>query len=352
MEYSSIEKRKQEHIELCLNKNIQTKNTSLYEDIVLLHRAIPNIDKNKIDLTVDFLGKKINYPFVIEAMTGGCKLANTINKNLAIAAQVLNIPVCVGSQRAMLEDKKQTNSFELKKFAPKIPFLISNIGLVQFCQNQYKTEDINKITNSINADALCIHLNAAQEALQKNGDVNFENGFEILKKIANNSFVPIIVKETGCGIIKEDAYKLAKLSNNISMIDIAGNCGTSFTHIEALRRKDNFGLIFKKWGIPTTISTIECSSCGIPLIASGGVRDGIQCAKLLRLGSDYLGFALPLLKPSLQSPDAVIEKIKKIAEELKITMFLCGAKNIKDFKKTPVVILGKTKNWINNRVKN
>jgi len=342
-----IEKRKEEHIKLCMEKDIQTDNSFWYDDIYLLHRAMPAIDKDKIDLSTKFLGKKINYPFVIEAMTGGCKKGEQINKNLAIAAEKLNIPIGVGSQRAMIDDRSQTRTYDLKRFAPKIPVLISNIGLVQFCSKEYREEIVNEITSPINADAIAIHLNPAQEAVQKEGDVNFQDSFNALKKIVSVSKVPVIAKETGCGMIKEDCKKMAQAG--VSVIDIGGNCGTSFTYIETLRRKDRFGGCFRNWGIPTTISVMEANSCNVPIIASGGVRDGIQCAKLIRLGASFVGFALPLLAPAIKSPGAVIEKINEFIEELKIAMFLCGAGNLDELKKVPVVVVGKTKEWMEQR---
>ncbi len=346
LKLKGIEQRKKDHIDLCLKKEVETDNAFWYDDIFLLHR-MGTIDKNKIDLTTHFLGKKINYPFIIEAMTGGFKYGEKINKNLAIAAGELNIPIGVGSQRAMLENKKQKSTYDLKKFSKKIPILISNIGLVQFCQKEYSIKNINELSGDIDADAIAIHLNSAQEALQKDGDVNFQNSFEILKKIIFNSNIPVIVKETGCGTIKEDCLKIAH--TGVSLIDIAGNCGTSFTKIETLRRKDKFGMCFNNWGIPTTISTIEANSCGVSIIASGGVRNGIHCAKLIRLGASYTGFALPLLESATKSPEAVIEKINEIAEELRTTMFLCGAKNIDALKKIPIVVVGKTKEWMEQR---
>ena len=344
---SEVEKRKEEHIDLCVKQDVQTGNTSWYNDILLLHRTMPEIDKNEIDLSTQFLGRKIDYPFVIEAMTGGCKLGEKINRNLAIAAEKLNIPIGVGSQRAMIKDEKQMRTYALKKFAPGIPVLIANIGLVQFCSGEYEENIVNKISSSINTDAIAIHLNPAQEALQKEGDVNFQNGFEILKRIVSVSKVPVIAKETGCGMIKEDCKKISK--SGVDLIDVGGNCGTSFTYIETLRRKDRFGECFKDWGVPTPLSVMEANSCNVQTIASGGVRNGIECAKLIRLGASYTGFALPLLKPAMKSPEAVIEKINTMAEELKTAMFLCGAKNLEELKKVPVVVVGKTKEWMDQR---
>ena len=341
----SIINRKKQHIEICLKEKVEEK--SYFDDIILVYNALPDIDFNEIDTKVEFLGKELNLPLIISSITGGTEEAKEINKVLAKVAEKKKIGFAVGSQRAMIGVRSQIITYDLKRFAPKIPALISNIGLAQFCSKEYRESIVNEITSSINADAVAIHLNPAQEAVQKEGDVNFQDSFDALKKIVSVSKVPVIAKETGCGMIKEDCKKMAQAG--VSVIDIGGSCGTSFTYIETLRRKDRFGRCFRNWGIPTTISVMEANSCNVPIIASGGVRDGIQCAKLIRLGASFVGFALPLLAPATKSPGAVIEKINEFIEELKVAMFLCNAGNLDELKKVPVVVVGKTKEWMEQR---
>lgn len=353
-DYRKTSKRKEEHIKICLNKNVEHGSTLLhelsfwnFEDIDLIHNALPEANLEKIDVSIEFLGRKLDAPIIISGMTGGVKIAEKINKNLARAAEKLNLAMGVGSQRAAIENKSLEKTYYVRDVAPNI-FLIANLGLIQLNYG-YGIKEVRKAIEMIDADAIALHLNALQEAIQPEGNTNWVSCYEKLKIICENIEKPVIVKETGCGISKEVAKKIER--SGASAIDIAGRGGTSWGAVEMHRRKEKCeNVVAMEWGIPTAISLIECVSVvKIPIIASGGIRNGLEIAKCLALGANACGIALPLLKPALKNSEDVENKIKDIIQELKIAMFLVGAKNIKELRKKPLVITGKTKDWAEAR---
>lgn len=343
-----INSRKLDHIFVSLKEDVESNVKNGFEDINLVHRALPEIDKDEVDLTTNFLGKKLNAPIVISGMTGGHEKAKKINKNLAIAAQELGIAMGVGSQRAAIEDKGLEDTYSTARdVAPNI-FLIGNLGAVQFSKG-YGIGEAEKAIKMIDADALAIHINPLHEAIQPKGDVNFKECLKKIKELGKLK-VPIIAKETGAGIAREEATALEKAK--VSCIDVGGAGGTSFAAVEYYRskKKENLGEIFRDWGIPTAISTIEVLEyVKVPIISSGGIRNGIQVAKALALGAKACGLALPLLKEASKGSEDVVNRIKQIIEELKISMFLIGAKNIEGLKSADLVIRGKTGDWLEAR---
>jgi isopentenyl-diphosphate delta-isomerase len=342
----ATENRKKEHIEISLEKDVQSRVTNGFEDIILVHRALPEIDKDDIDLTTDFFGKKIYAPIIIAGMTGGHRKAIKINKNLALAAQELNIPMGVGSQRAAIEDESLSNTYSIaREVAPDI-FLIANLGAVQFSEG-YGVEEARAAIKMIDANALAIHLNPLQEVIMSEGDINFKGCIEKLKDLKKLD-VPLIAKETGAGIAREEAKKLEEIG--FSALDVSGVGGTSFSAVEYYRRKSSLGKTFWNWGIPTAISTIECvESTNLKIISTGGIRDGIQIAKALALGASACGIALPLLHRAEKSAEEVVREISRMISELKTAMFLVGANSIDDLRKCDVIITGKTREWIEAR---
>ncbi len=339
--------RKLDHIRICLEEDVESRVGSGFEDITLIHRALPEIDFSKIDTNVEFLGKKLKYPIVIAAMTGGHEEAYEINKNLAIAAQKLGIAIGVGSQRAAIEDEKLAYTYSVVREQAPDAFVIANLGVVQFCKG-YGVKEAEKAIEMVEADALALHLNALQEAVQKEGDLNFEGCLKAIEKLSSELSVPVIVKETGAGIAREEAKKIAEAG--ASAIDVGGLGGTSFSAVESYRQ-GNHAETFWDWGIPTAISVMECSSLSIPIIATGGIRSGIDCAKAIALGASLCGIALPLLKPATKSAKAVEEKLIQIVGELKTAMFLTGSADLNALKKAELVITGKTREWIQQREK-
>lgn len=341
-----IGSRKLDHVRICLEKDVESKIKNGFEDITLVHRALPEINKGDIDLTTKFFGKKINAPIMIAGMTGGHETTKKINKNLALAAQEFNIPLGVGSQRTAIEDESLVYTYSITREVAPDAFLIANLGAVQFSQG-YGIKEAKKAVEMINANALAIHLNPLHETIQPEGEVDFKGCIKEIKKLSNLG-VPIIVKETGAGIAREEAVLLEK--TGVAGIDVGGVGGTSFSAVEHYRQKNNMGRLFWDWGIPTAISTIECVEyTKLNIIATGGIRNGIEVAKALALGARACGLALPLLGKATKSSKDVITELSKIIEELKIAMFLVGAENINDLKKCDLIITGKTKEWLENR---
>ncbi|MFA4662911.1 type 2 isopentenyl-diphosphate Delta-isomerase [Pyrococcus kukulkanii] len=351
--------RKFEHIEHCLKRNVQAHVSNGFEDVHLIHMSLPEIDKEEIDLSVEFLGRKFDYPIMITGMTGGTRkgeIAWKINRTLAQAAQELNIPFGVGSQRAMIEKPETWESYYVRDVAPDV-FLVGNLGAPQFGKNarkRYGVKEVLYAIEKIEADAIAIHMNPLQESVQPEGDTTFAGVLEALAEIKSSIDYPVIAKETGAGVSREVAVKLEAIG--IDAIDISGLGGTSWSGVEYYRAKDEIGkrlaLRFWDWGIKTAISLAEVRYwTNLPIIASGGIRDGITMAKALAMGATLVGIALPVLKPAAKGD---VKGIKKIilgyAEELRNAMFLVGAKSVVELRKVPLVITGFTREWLEQRI--
>ena len=324
--------RKTEHINICLENNVEYEKTNGFEKFEFEHNALPELDFEKIDTSVEFMGKTFKAPILIEAITGGSPESEIINKNLAKAAQGLGIGMGTGSQRAALEHPETEYTYRVRDVAPDI-FLLGNMGAVQLAQYKHKAKYLIEM---IGADALAIHLNAAQEMAQKEGNRNFENIIQNIKCVADSG-IPIIVKEVGCGISGSAARKL--VTTGISAIDVAGAGGTSWIKVDYYRGEKEMKN-FLDWGILTAECLVQCRDNGIniPVIASGGIRNGLEIAKAIAMGASLAGMALPLLKPATESAEAVKEKLEKIIKELKTAMLLIGARNIEELKKAKLVL--------------
>jgi isopentenyl-diphosphate Delta-isomerase len=339
---SQIEQRKLDHIRLCLSKNVESGNPG-FEGVRLIHDSLPEMNFDDIDSSVKILGRKLDAPLIIEAMTGGCGEAEKINKSLAKAAEKMNVAFEVGSQRAMLKKHELARTYKVRKEAPNV-FLIGNLGVVQF-MNGFGNDEFNRAISEISCSALAIHLNPLQELCQPEGDRNWKDSFTQLKMICKSGF-PIIAKETGAGISAETARRIEKAGADA--IDISGFGGTNFALIENYRKGESG---FENWGIPTVCSLLEVrSAVKIPVIASGGIRSGTDMAKAVALGADCCGAALPFLKAATISDKAVEEKIRQFIKQLKISMMLTGSKNISELKKAKYVLTGFVREWKEQRV--
>jgi isopentenyl-diphosphate delta-isomerase len=288
------------------------------------------------------LGKKLDSPFMISAITGGHPAALSINRQLAKAANTLNIGMGVGSQRAGLENPELTTTYTVVREEAPNAFLIGNIG----CQ---QLELAQRSVKMIDADALAVHLNPLQEAIQPEGDVDASGHIDAISELSKSLKIPIIAKETGAGIKAEDAVSLENAG--VGAIDIAGAGGTSWAAVETYRAQDRtMGDLYWDWGIPTAASTVEvCQSVEIPVISSGGIRSGLDAAKAIALGADAVGIALPLLKEAYKGSQAVINQINKFNKELRVAMFLVGASNIAELRKSDLIIRGDTREWLTER---
>jgi isopentenyl-diphosphate delta-isomerase len=345
-------KRKADHIKICLEQNAQAKKaTSGFEDINLIHRALPEIDKKQIDLSTTFLGKKFSAPIIVGAMTGGTEQATQINASIAEAVEKLHLGMGIGSQRVAIEDQKLEKTFAIARKKAPTAFLIANIGGVQFVHG-YGLKEVKKIVEMIDADAVAVHLNALQEAVQPEGQTNFKGVLAKIKEIASALDKPVIVKETGAGVSAEDAKALE--AAGVKAIDVGGVGGTSFAAVEYYRssnKKERFlGEAFWDWGIPTAVSLIETAqTVKLPLIASGGVRSGTGVAKALALNASLAGVSQPILQTAVKGVKETEDKLSCLIEELRNVMFLVAAEKISDLAETPVVITGKTAQWLQAR---
>ncbi len=346
----SIKKRKAEHIEICLNEKVDSDH-NYWNDVRLVHNALPEINKNEIDTRIDFLGKQLEYPIFIGAMSGGYEKGKILNDNCAKAASELKIGFCIGSQRAALENPELIESYSIVK-QYDIPFVMANIGGVQLIQQDDKSpltlDQIEKIINMIGADAVAIHLNLAHETVQPEGDQNAKGILKAITQVAQR--FPVIVKEAGSGISKEVALLLKDAG--VKAIEVSGLSGTSWTAVEYYRakaqknkNKERLGKLFWNWGIPSPISVLECKATNLPIIGSGGIRNGLDVAKAIALGADSVSIAKSLLKNALKSSEDVKKQIEIIGEELKVAMFLTGCKNIEELQKTRYILTRKLKSW-------
>ena len=342
-----IENRKSDHIDICINSDVESREkTTGLEDISFIHRAIPAFKMDEISLETEFLGHRLKYPIIIGAMTGGHPKALDLNLKLGKIAEEYEIGMGVGSQRAALNNESLVETYRIaREQAPKT-LLIANIGAPQI--SSLKNNELKKIINMISADALAIHLNCLQESVQLEGETSFDRFLENLAKITRELSIPVIVKETGAGICGEDAKKLEEAG--VSAIDVSGAGGTSWSAVEYIRGGNELGKVFWDWGIPTAISLIECvTSTRIPVIASGGLRTGIDVAKTLSLGASVASISLPFLREAAKGLTNLRSYLNNIIQQLKVTMYLVGAKTLSELRLRPLIITGKTAEWLRLR---
>ena len=324
-----IGERKQDHLDICMREKVEAGANS-FDSIRLIHEALPELNFDEIKTDVTFLGKKLKYPILINAITGGTKSSTKINRDIAEVAQEYGIGMGVGSQRAAIEDPQLEETFKVKDSAPNVPLLIANLGAVQFNYG-YGLKECKKAVDMINADAIALHINPLHEVLQPEGDKNFSNLIAKINKIASELKVPVIAKCVGDGITEKTARKL-----KVDAIDVAGVGGTSWSLVESYRNQGVYrkvGVELAGWGVPTAEAIKQCARLKKPLIGAGGIRTGIDAAKAIALGADVVGIALPVLKAwSLGSRDGIREYLDKFTLELKIAMFLTGSKDVKSLK--------------------
>jgi isopentenyl-diphosphate delta-isomerase len=325
--------RKAEHIELGVQRKMQLE-ARFFDAVAFEHVALPEMDLAEVDTATSFLGKPLAAPLLISSMTGGTDSAARINRNLAIAAEACGVALGVGSQRKALENPELVPTFTVRSQAPTIP-LLANLGAVQLNYG-YGLEQCEAAVAMIDADALILHLNPLQEAIQPEGDGNFAGLLDKIAAVARGLRVPIIAKEVGSGISASVGRRLA--AAGVRIIDAAGLGGTSWARIEAHRAGDpSLGEIFADWGVPSPRCIRELAAIdGVTVIGSGGVRHGVDVAKSIAMGADLVGLAYPFLQAALESPEKVIARIERAVQELRICMFCAGARTIQDLKETPL----------------
>jgi len=331
--------RKTEHLRISLEENVRFRNlTTGLERYRFVHQALPEINRDDIDLSTTLLGKELSAPLIISSMTGGTEEAETINKNLALAAQIHSLGMGVGSQRAALEEPSLSHTYQVRDVAPDI-LLLANLGAVQLNYG-YSVEHCQRAVEMIEADALILHLNPLQEALQPEGNTDFSGLLAKIEKVCRELSMPVIVKEVGWGISEEVARRLAV--SGVAAIDVAGAGGTSWSEVEMYRVDSetlrHIAAAFADWGIPTaeSIQMARRGAPGVTLIASGGIRTGVEAAKAIALGADAVALATPFLQPATVSPETVGEKVGEILEGLRTAMFCVGVRNLQELKNVPL----------------
>jgi isopentenyl-diphosphate delta-isomerase len=332
-------KRKSDHVRINLEEDVRSGLTTGLERIHFKHIALPELNPANIDLSTTFLGKDLQLPLLISSMTGGASDVTVINRRLAEAAQHTGIAMGVGSQRAALEDDQLSSSFVVRDIAPDI-LLFANLGAVQLNYG-LGPDDCQRAVDMIAADALVLHLNPLQEMLQPEGDQDFSALLNKIENVCKALEQPVIAKEVGWGISGDVAKMLVEAG--IAVIDIAGAGGTSWSQVEMHRAENEIqaelAASFIDWGIPTAdaIRNIRDLLSDIPLIASGGLRDGIDLAKCLALGADLGGMAGQFLQAASQSTEAVLQRIDLTARQLRVTLFATASRTIQELDNTKIV---------------
>ena len=330
-----ISTRKTDHIKINLEKDVRSGITSGLEKFQFVHEALPELNLDEIDTSLTLFGKKLNAPILISSMTGGTEDAGKINNRLAKAARETGIAMGVGSQRAALENPEMDKTFNVRKVAPDI-LLFANLGAIQLNYG-YSVDHCKQAVDMIQADALILHLNPLQEAVQHGGDINWKDLAPKITKVCNKVGVPVIAKEVGWGISRRTARIL--IDCGVSAIDIAGAGGTSWSQVEMYRAPDEMtreiAASFVGWGIPTakSIQMVRKVAPDLLIFASGGIRDGIDIAKSICLGATLGGMAGPFLKAAAVSTEKAIGQIQLTSSQLRIAMFATGTKRLEELKK-------------------
>ncbi len=349
-EPSKTEQRKAEHVNIILKEDVSA-GYDYWGDVHLLHNAVPEIDLDDIDLRVTLFGKKLEAPLVISSMTGGFGMGGEINANLAKAAAEVGVAMGVGSQRAAIEKPDLEPTYAVVK-DHDVPLLFANLGapqlIPQATKRAYGIADAKKAMDMIGADALIVHLNFLQEVVQPEGDRRAKGVLGAIKALSSR--FPVMAKETGAGISRSAALALQRAG--VKVIDVGGLGGTSFSAVEHYRArkeasslKERLGATFWDWGIPTPASLV-LANVGLPLVATGGVRSGLDAAKGIALGATAAGMAKPMLEAAKESSDAVVAELRAVIEELKAAMFLTGAASVAELQEQNVIINPPTATWM------
>lgn len=332
---TDTQRRKADHIRICLDEDVQFRGvTNGLERYRFTHCCLPEINRSDIDISTTFLGKTLGAPLLISSMTGGTKQAKTINFRLAEVAQQYKLAMGVGSQRVAVENPNIANTFAVRSLAPDI-LLFANLGAVQL-NYSYGLDECLRVVELLAADALILHLNPLQECVQAGGDTNFRRLIDKINILCKKLPVPVIVKEVGNGISAPMAQKL--LNAGVTAIDVAGAGGTSWAKVESERainlQQRRLGQTFGNWGLPTAecITSIRAIAPDVPLIASGGLRNGLEIAKAIALGADIAGLAFPFLQAATESENAVDALVQLLIAEITTVLFCTGNATLSQLK--------------------
>ncbi|MFA6710814.1 MAG: type 2 isopentenyl-diphosphate Delta-isomerase [Candidatus Methanomethylophilaceae archaeon] len=346
---TKIKDRKAEHIDICLNQAI-TPGYNYWNDVKLIHDALPEVNLCDIDTSAYVLGKKLDFPFIVTAITGGFEGAKKINANIAKACSEMGIGMGIGSERATIEKADEESYTVIRDY--DLPLVIGNVGAPQLIdqskKKKFTSEDVGRAKDLIDADFIAVHLNFLQEVIQPEGDTNAKGCYDAIRDLARE--YPMIVKETGAGISRRTSKRLG--GTGIRAIDVAGMGGTSFSAVEMYRAeaskneiKTEMGYTYFDWGIPAPVSLL-CADANIPMIASGGINTGLDVARSISMGAVCAGGANVILKEAMESADAVKGVLTLIKEELRAAMLLTGSANINELSKSDHIVIGETRQWM------
>jgi isopentenyl-diphosphate Delta-isomerase len=334
-----ISSRKSDHIRINLEDDVQSGLTTGLENYRFIHRALPELNLDQVDGSQALFGKTLQAPLLISSMTGGTVEAAALNRSLAEAAQATGIAMGLGSQRAAIDHPELAATFRVRQFAPDI-LLFANLGAVQL-NDRYGLAECQRAVDMIQADALILHLNPLQEAVQPEGDTHFAGLAKKIEAVCKALPVPVIAKEVGWGFSEQDARRLAEAG--VAAIDVAGAGGTSWSQVEMHRAKNDsqarLAAAFVEWGIPTAeaILNVRRAAPGLLIFASGGLRTGVDIAKCIALGASLGGMAGPFLKAASISLEATIQTIHEIQHEIQVVMFAAGAGTLDQLQSTSLI---------------
>ncbi|HEV7666731.1 MAG TPA: type 2 isopentenyl-diphosphate Delta-isomerase [Chloroflexota bacterium] len=352
-----VEARKAEHLHVSASADVNTRVAAGWDDVHLVHEALPELDFETLDLSVDLFGtgRRLRAPLVLAGMTGGHAAAHDINALLARTAERHGLAIGVGSQRAALRNPALAHTYTVVREQAPTAVLIANLGASQLVAQDsgqaLTVADARRAVDMLQADALAIHLNTLEESIQPEGDRRSKGVSAALRAVVQQVGVPVLAKETGAGLSASAALRLRDLG--VAALDVGGVGGTSFAAIEGLRaaaqgdrQGQRLGEVLRDWGIPTAVAVVIARAAGLPIIATGGVRSGLDAAKALVLGASAVGVARPLLQAALESEAAVDAWIEQCLLELRTAMFLTGARSIAALQQRPKVIVGETRTLI------
>jgi isopentenyl-diphosphate delta-isomerase len=351
---TDIERRKREHVELAAGDAISAGGGAGFDDVQLVHEALPETAIDSIDTSVDLLGHRLRLPLVISAMTGGFAGGEQINATLATAAERHGLAMGVGSQRAALAQHDLGRTYSSAREAAPNAFLIANIGVAQLVAQADRpalsAAELESLIAMIRADALAVHLNAVQELVQPEGQADARGWFAAIESVADSVSVPVIAKETGAGISASTARRLRDAG--VAALDVGGRGGTSFAAIEAARAEQRgdrrgvmLGELLRSWGIPTLASVALACRAGVPVVATGGVRSGLDAAKAIAMGATAVGVARPLLQAALEGEPALDKWIDSFRTGLVAAMYLTGSADVPALALARTVVTGQTAEW-------
>lgn len=352
---ADISARKADHIDITTQQAVTATVSPGWDDIHLIHRSLPEIDLADVHLGVEVFGRKLNAPLVIASMTGGHPRAEDINRRLATVAQELGIAMGVGSQRAAIRRPESLPTYVVAREAAPDALLIANVGAPQLIDQDGEPaltlQQVAGLVRQMRADALAIHLNYLQEVVQPEGDTRARGGLDAIRRLCASLDVPVIAKETGAGLSRRQAESL--VAAGVAALDVGGAGGTSFALVESIRAAERdlegaqrLGRLLGDWGIPTAVSVVECAGLGASVIATGGVRSGLDAAKALALGADLVGVARPMLTAALEGIDELRAYVQELLHALRVALFLTGSATVAELRTRQRVVTGDTASWL------